>query len=144
MARVAALRSLDYSETLIAELETAAMVVIGTPIHNFTVPSVLKAWIDHVVRARRTFGYSGKQKVGLLPDRPVFVAIASGGVHAGDQASQPDFLTPYLKAILGTIGLHDLAFFRMQGLARGETAIENARSEVQAALRTHFARPDPG
>ena len=103
------------SEELIQELESSDIVVIGTPMHNFTVPSSLKAWIDHIVRVRRTFNVSPEGKVGTLRDRPVFVAISSGGRFSGERARQPDFLTPYLKAILGTIGLHDLTFFSVQG-----------------------------
>jgi FMN-dependent NADH-azoreductase len=71
--------SLAQSERLICELEAADAVVIGTPMHNYTVPSVLKAWIDHVLRAHRSFGFSAEGKVGLLADRPVYVAVASGG-----------------------------------------------------------------
>ena len=100
--------SIARSEELIAEIESSDFVVIGTPMHNFTVPSALKAWIDHVVRARRTFNVTKEGKVGRLRDRPVFVAVSSGGRFSGERARQPDFLTPYLKAVLGTIGLHDL------------------------------------
>ena len=103
--------SIARSEELIAEIESSDFVVIGTPMHNFTVPSALKAWIDHVVRARRTFNVTKEGKVGRLRDRPVFVAVSSGGRFSGERARQPDFLTPYLKAVLGTIGLHDLTFF---------------------------------
>jgi hypothetical protein len=71
--------------------EFADVVVIGTPMHNLTVPAALKAWIDHVVRARRTFTISAAGKVGTLRDRPVFVAIASGGRFSGERARQPDF-----------------------------------------------------
>jgi FMN-dependent NADH-azoreductase len=71
--------SLAQSERLICELEAADAVVIGTPMHNYTVPSVLKAWIDHVLRAHRSFGFSAGGKVGLLADRPVYIAVASGG-----------------------------------------------------------------
>ena len=76
--------SLAQSEQLIAELERADYVVIGTPMHNFTVPSVLKAWIDHVVRVNRTFDITREGKVGRLRDRPVLVAVASGGLYSGD------------------------------------------------------------
>jgi len=96
--------SLSQSEELIRELESADFVVIGTPMHNFTVPSALKAWIDHIVRVRRTFNATPEGKVGTLRDRPVFVAVSSGGRYSGERARQPDFLTPYLKAILATIG----------------------------------------
>ncbi len=137
--RSSATTSLASSDELISEVERADVIVIGTPVHNFTVPSVLKAWIDHVVRVERTFGYSAEGKVGLLRDRPVFVAVAAGGVHFGEQASQPDFLTPYVKAILGTIGLKNITFFRMQGLARGQQAVDVARREAHRVLREYFS-----
>jgi FMN-dependent NADH-azoreductase len=117
---------LAYSEALIGELEAADWVVIGTPMNNFTVPSTLKAWIDYIVRIRRTFNSTPQGKVGLLHDRPVIVATASGG-HAGDvPPGQPDFLTPYLTAILGCIGLQQVEFVRLEGTARGPEAIERA------------------
>lgn len=93
--------SVTVSEELIRELESADVVVIGTPMHNLSVPSALKAWIDHVVRARRTFNVTRAGKVGTLRDRPVFIAVSSGGVFSGDHARQPDFLTPYLKTHSG-------------------------------------------
>jgi FMN-dependent NADH-azoreductase len=127
------------SEELIRELESADFVVIGTPMHNFTVPSALKAWIDHVVRARRTFNVTPAGKVGLLRDRPVFVAISSGGRFSGERARQPDFLTPYLKAVLGIIGLHDLTFFSVQGTASGPDAVAEARARTDQVLQEHFS-----
>ena len=132
-------RSIPQSEELIQELESADVVVIGTPMHNLTVPSVLKAWIDHVVRVRRTFNVTPGGKVGLLRDRPVFVAIASGGRSSGERARQPDFLTPYLKAVLGTVGLHDLTFFSVQGTGSGPEAVAETRIKTDQALQEHFA-----
>jgi FMN-dependent NADH-azoreductase len=109
---------LALSEELIREVEAADVVVIGTPMNNFTVPSVLKAWIDQVLRYERTFTSAGSgQKIGLLKDRPVYVAIASGGVFAGERANQPDFLRPYLVAALGCIGLASLHFLPLQATA---------------------------
>jgi FMN-dependent NADH-azoreductase len=131
--------SMARSEELVRELERSDFVVIGTPMHNLTVPSVLKAWIDHVVRARRTFTITPAGKVGTLRDRPVFVAIASGGRFSGDRARQPDFLTPYLKTVLGMIGLHDLTFFSVQGTGAGPDAVAEARVQADQALQQHFA-----
>ena len=127
------------SEELIQELENADVVVIGTPMHNLTVPSALKAWIDHVVRARRTFNMTPKGKAGMLRDRPVFIAVASGGRYSGERAHQPDFLTPYLKVILGTIGLHDLTFFSVEGTGHGPDAVAEARDRTDQALREYFS-----
>lgn len=111
------------SEILINELEQSDAVVIATPMNNFTVPAVLKAWIDQIVRIHRTFASTPAGKVGKLRDRPVFIVIASGGWFSGPSPTgtpaQPDFLTPYLRAILNTIGLSDIHFLTLEGVTRG-------------------------
>jgi FMN-dependent NADH-azoreductase len=109
--------ALDGSEALIQEVEAADVIVIGTPMYNLTVPSVLKAWIDQILRAGRTFKSTPAGKVGMIQDRPVFVGIASGGVFTGERANQPDFLTPYLSVVLGSIGLKTLQFLPVQATA---------------------------
>ena len=129
--------SMVLSNTLIAELKDADYVVIGTPMHNYTVPFALKAWIDHVVRVRATFDVGSAGKTPLLSDRPVFVAIASGG-RFGEHSRQPDFLTPYLSAALGTIGLHDLNFFSVQGTVFGPEALSEARNLADQAIARHM------
>ena len=130
--------SMAQSDELIRELEDSDAVVIGTPMHNLGVPSALKAWIDHVVRARRTFNTGPCGKVGLLRDRPVFIAIASGGSFSGEYARQPDFLTPYLTAILAQIGLKDLHFFSVQGTGLGPQILEKSRTGADDALQAYF------
>jgi FMN-dependent NADH-azoreductase len=131
--------SMSRSEELIRELENADVLVIATPMHNYTVPSTLKAWIDHVVRVWRTFHVTAEGKVGTLRDRPVYIAVSSGGRYTGESARQPDFLTPYLKAILATIGLHDVTFFSVEGTALGPEAAAAALARTDRALRQHFA-----
>jgi FMN-dependent NADH-azoreductase len=131
--------SMALSEELIQELEGSDIVVIATPMHNFTVPSALKAWIDHIVRVRRTFDVTSEGKVALLRDRPVFVAVSSGGRFSGERARQPDCLTPYLKAILGIVGLRDLTFFSIEGVGFGPDAVAQARAGADHALQEHFA-----
>jgi len=111
--------------------------------HNLTVPSALKAWIDHVVRARRTFHVTREGKLGTLRDRPVFVAVSSGGIFSGERARQPDFLTAYLKTILGSIGLRDLTFFSVEGTGYGPDAVAEARDRTDRALQAHFASFSP-
>jgi FMN-dependent NADH-azoreductase len=108
---------MSLSDVLIGELEASHVVVIGTPMNNFTVPSVLKAWIDQIVRIERTFVSSPSGKKGLVEDRPVLVGIASGGFFSGERANQPDFLTPYLLAALGCVGLKTIQFLPLQGTA---------------------------
>jgi FMN-dependent NADH-azoreductase len=111
------------SETLIQELETTDALLLTTPMHNFTVPAVLKLWLDQVVRFGRTFESTPEGKIGKLANRPTFVCIASGSAFTGDPARQPDFLTPYLRAILACIGLHDLTFFQAEAAGRNPEAV---------------------
>jgi FMN-dependent NADH-azoreductase len=136
--------SMAVSEELVQELERSDVVVISTPMHNLTLPAALKAWIDHVVRARRTFNMTPAGKVGALRDRPVFVAIASGGRFSGERARQPDFLTPYLRTILASVGLRDLTFFSVQGTGAGPDAVAEARARTDEALYAHFMCVAPG
>ncbi|HEY4093303.1 MAG TPA: NAD(P)H-dependent oxidoreductase [Luteibacter sp.] len=131
--------SLALSDTLIAELKAADVVVIGTPMHNTSVPSALKAWIDHIVRARVTFDITAQGKVGLLHDRPVYIAVASGGRFTGEHARQPDFLTPYLTYVLDMIGLRDVTFFTVQGTVMPADVLAQARATTDHAMREHFA-----
>ncbi|MDB5806384.1 MAG: NADPH-dependent reductase family protein [Betaproteobacteria bacterium] len=140
-AEMAGEGSFGPSEELIAELENADFVVIGTPMHNFTVPSALKAWIDHIARVRRTFKFNTAGKAATLRDRPVFVAVSSGASFSGKRAHQPDFLTPYLKAVLGMIGLHELTFFSVEGTTQGPLALAEARARADQALQEYFSSP---
>ncbi|CAJ0774229.1 FMN-dependent NADH-azoreductase [Ralstonia mannitolilytica] len=112
---------LALSETLIAELEAADAVLISTPVHNYTVPSVLKAWIDFVVRPGRTFRGSPQGKVGMLADRPVLVVSASGGNFDGAHA-QTDFLMPYLRYVFATMGIRQVEGIRLQNMGRPDAA----------------------
>lgn len=135
--------AVQLSEQLIQEVEAADVLVIGTPMNNFTVPSVLKAWIDQILRIGRTFSSSPTGKVGLLQDRPVFIGIASGGVFTGDRANQPDFLTPYMTAALGCVGLNTLCFLPLQATAfldheRLVAARDSLLATVDAAFDTHI------
>ncbi|WP_346894189.1 NAD(P)H-dependent oxidoreductase [uncultured Roseibium sp.] len=125
---------LEISESLIAELEAADALVIDTPMHNFTVPAVFKAWIDLVVRPNRTFRGSPAGKVGLLKDRPVVLIMASGGPIGEAPPAQSDFLTPYVRYVLATIGLTDLTTVCLDSLLRGAEAVERAETAATARL----------
>jgi FMN-dependent NADH-azoreductase len=127
----------DCSERVIREIEDTDLLIITTPMHNFTVPAALKLWIDHVVRINRTFTSTSSGKVGLMKDRPTFVLVGSGGFHSGERARQPDFLTPYLQYALGSIGIHSVNFVLMQGLVGGDAAVSKALSEARNALLMH-------
>lgn len=130
--------ALCRSDALIDALDAADVLLIATPMHNYTVPSALKAWIDHVVRVGVTFTPTPQGKVGVLRDRPVYVAVSAGGLISGESARQPDFLRPYLRVALCTVGLHDLQFFTVEGTARGEDALEEARAAAKRTVETFF------
>lgn len=124
--------SLRLSDTLIEELEACDALVIATPMHNFTVPSVLKAWIDHVVRAHRTIKLTPQGKLGLIGDKRTYIIVSSGGQHTTRPAWQPDFLTPYLTEILRTIGITSIEFIYLEAMSHGPAA---ARQAVDAAQK---------
>ena len=133
--------ALAASEQFIAELEASDLLVLSTPMNNFTVPALLKAWIDQVVRFGRTFRSTPEGKIGLLEDRPTFVLVATGGYITGERARQPDFLTPYLTVILRTIGIHDVNFVQIEGMSRdAEQGVARARAVMRAQVMHYRAR----
>jgi len=126
------LEALRGSDALVEEIRSCGLWVIGTPIYNFSIPPVLKAWIDQICRARVTFAYSEAGPRGLLEDRKVFVTIASGGSKVG---SEREFLTPYLRHVLGFIGIRDLEIIAAdQLLMAGEEKVALARQQVKDAV----------
>ena len=130
--------ALAASEALIEELAAADVLVVATPMHNYGVPAVLKAWVDQIVRIHRTFASTPGGKVGMPADRPVWLVVASGGWFTGPSPSgapaQPDFLTPYLRAVLATIGIRDLHILTLEGVTRGADIAEAAFTQARAAL----------
>ena len=123
------------SDTLIAELEAADTIVLATPMYNFSIPSTLKAWIDHVARRGRTFRYTEKGPEGLLKNKKVFVLGARGGVYSkGTPYAAFDFQEPYLRTVLGFLGLTDVTFVHFEGLAMGPEAANAHRSKALAHI----------
>lgn len=96
---------LTFSDQLINEVKTADVIIMGVPIHNFSIPATLKAWIDLVARARETFRYTENGPVGLLENKKVYLVIASGGVPL---ESEMDFASNYLKFFMQFIGITDV------------------------------------
>ena len=125
----------DYSDTLIDELRSADTLVIGLPMYNFSVPSMLKAWIDHIARAGVTFAYGKDGPRGLLRDTRVYLVTAMGGMH---QPGTSDFLRPYMELIMGFIGLDDVTLISASGLNMGEqqraAGLAAARAEIEKAV----------
>lgn len=128
--------ALMLSEALIDELDAADAVLLSAPLHNFAVPSVLKSWIDHVVRPDRTFRSTGNGKVGLLRDRPVCVLLACGGALGSDLSPQTDWATPYLRHIFETIGLNNFQAFTLENCNRSYQAQMESRARFDAWLST--------
>ena len=120
--------ALAISDTLIAELLEADDIIIGTPMYNFAVPAVLKAWIDHVVRAGKTFQYGASGPEGLAKGRKVLVTVASGGVYDKDSGHESyNYESPYLRHILGFIGITDITFVQAGGtiqVAQGKVSLD--------------------
>lgn len=122
---------LALSDTLIAELEAADTLVLGVPVYNFGVPAAFKAWIDLVARARKTFKYTETGPVGLLDGKKAFVVITSGGTASG---SEIDFATPFVKHVLGFLGIHDVTVIAADQLMANDTDKISAASARIAAL----------
>lgn len=131
-------QALAESEAMIGELEQTGSLVISTPMNNFTVPAVLKAWIDQVLRLERTFRSTPAGKVGLLADRPTYVVVATGGFITGERARQPDFLTPYLEAVLATLGIKTVQFLYLERIPRGSDWSPDTDMQVQSWLDQHL------
>jgi FMN-dependent NADH-azoreductase len=107
------------SDALIAEVEKADEIVIGVAMHNFSIPSTLKLWIDQVVRSGKTFSYGANGPQGLLKGKKATILVASGGVYeAGTPAGSLNFVEPYLRAVLGFIGITDVKFVTAGGAAQ--------------------------
>lgn len=120
--------ALALSDELVAELDAADILVIGAPIYNFSIPATLKAWIDMICRARKTFRYTENGVEGLLKGKKAFVIVPSGGVPVG---SPVDFATPYLRHALGFVGITDVEFIGAKGADRGaDEALDEARARI--------------
>ncbi|TCD12147.1 FMN-dependent NADH-azoreductase [Pedobacter frigidisoli] len=108
--------AVKHSNEAIAELMDADVIVIGVPLYNFGIHSTLKAWIDHIARAGQTFSYSGNGPEGLVKGKKVYLAISSGGVYSEGPMKSYDFTEPYLRAVLGFLGMVDMKAFRVEGV----------------------------
>ena len=124
------------SDELIAELRAADTIVIGAPMYNFSVSTGLRAWFDYVLRAGETFRYTEAGPQGLLPNKRVIVIESRGGLYSEGPAQTLDFQEPYLRHLLGFMGLTDVTFVRAEKIGYGpesrDAAIEAATAALQA------------
>jgi FMN-dependent NADH-azoreductase len=110
---------LTYSDQAIAELKRADEYVIGVAMHNFSIPSVLKLWIDQIARRGHTFSYGAEGPKGLLSGKKATILVATGGLYdAGTPYAAYNFIDPYLRTILGFLGITDVKFVTAGGTAQ--------------------------
>jgi FMN-dependent NADH-azoreductase len=122
--------AIALSDALIDEIKMADVIVFGVPMYNFSVPSTLRAYFDHIARAGVTFRYTADGPVALIERKPVYVFVTRGGVY-GDEA---DSQTPYLRQFLSFIGLDDVRFVHAEGLAIDATTRENSLDTARRAI----------
>lgn len=129
------------SNELIGELQAADEYVIGVPMHNFSIPAVLKLWIDQIVRGGKTFSYEGGAPAGLLLQKKATLLVASGGVYdQGTPMAAMNFAEPYLRWILAFVGVTDTTFINAGGTAKLRHGVdrETVVQPAVASIRAHF------
>jgi FMN-dependent NADH-azoreductase len=127
----------EASEQTLQQFLDSDVIVIGAPMYNFSVPSTLKAWIDRVAVAGRTFRYTENGPEGLAKGKRMVIASGRGGIY-GDN-SPADFQEAYLRQVFGFLGVTDIEFIRAEGVAYSPQhrtdALEGAKAAIQAPLR---------
>ena len=123
---------IDQSDALIEELKRADTIVLGLPMYNFGVPSQLKAWIHHIARGGVTFNYTARGPVGLLTGKKAYVVSTRGGKYAGTPG---DSETPYIRQLLGFLGVTEVEFVYAEGLAISEASKQQALAAAQITIR---------
>lgn len=121
-------------DALIAEVQAADVLVLGVPMYNFGISSQLKNWIDAIARVRVTFQYTANGPEGLLKNKTVYAVLTRGGIY---RDLPHDSQVPYLKAVLGFLGMTDVRFIYAEGLAMGPEAEAKALAEARAQIAEH-------
>lgn len=129
------------SEALVSQFLASDVIVVGAPLYNFSIPTQLKAWIDRIAQAGRTFTYTDKGPVGLAVGKTVIVASTRGGVYStSDAGNAMEHQESYLKTVFGFLGITDVRFVRAEGLAMGDApkaaAVSAAEVEIKALSTT--------
>lgn len=124
------------AERVLEQFLAADVIVVGAPMYNFAIPSQLKAWIDRVAVAGRTFRYTAEGPEGLAGGKRVVVASTRGGIHAG---APSDFVEPYLRQVFGFLGITDIGFVTAEGLAYSPQHRADAMAKALASLPVEYA-----
>ena len=126
-------QAVRHSDEAIAEVLAADVLVIGSPFYNFAIASSLKSWLDHLTRANITFRYTSTGPEGLITGKKVYVAMASGGIYSEGPGQASDFAAPYLRYMLGFLGMTDVTVARAEGVKLPEfqpTALQKGIDSV--------------
>jgi FMN-dependent NADH-azoreductase len=119
---------------ILDEFLAADVVVIGAPMYNFTIPTQLKAWVDRILTAGKTFRYTENGPEGLAGGKRVIIASSRGGIYSEGPAATVDFQEPYLRHVFGFMGIHDVEFVRAEGLNLGAEQREAALTQAHARI----------
>jgi FMN-dependent NADH-azoreductase len=129
-------REKAVSEALVQQFLDADVVVIGAPMYNFAIPTQLKAWIDRIAQAGRTFEYTDKGPVGLSGGKTVLVALGRGGVYSNSEGGRAmEHQESYLSVLFGFLGVTDVRFVRAEGVAMGPEAKAKALAAADAEIK---------
>jgi len=130
-------KEVAYTDTLLNEFMAADVIVVGAPFYNFSIPSQLKAWIDRIAQAGKTFRYTANGPEGLAKGKKVVIVSARGGKYAGTPVeTMLDHQESYLRALFGFLGITDVSVLRAEGVAFGPEARDQAVADAIAQLGT--------
>ncbi|WP_299898200.1 NAD(P)H-dependent oxidoreductase [uncultured Aquimarina sp.] len=128
-------KAIRLSDTLIAELKEADILLISTPMYNFSIPSALKAWIDHIVRINSTFGVNEEGGFyGKIEGLKAYIITSAGAVYDSQEMKALDFLQPYLQTVLGLIGITDITFLPLEGTTMNEEIFVKTKESAEEII----------
>lgn len=122
----------SQGQAALDELKASDVVVLAAPMYNFGIPATLKSWLDHVLKAGQTFEYTASGPRGLLAGKRAVVLTSTGGVYSEGPYAAADFVVPYLKTVLGFIGITDVEVVRIEGVAMGEHGVQSRDRALKA------------
>jgi len=128
----------EADRSALADFLAADVLVIGAPMYNFSIPSQLKAWIDRIVVAGKTFHYTANGPEGLATDKKAVIVISRGGIYSDGPAAAMDYQETYLRSVLGFIGVTDVEVIRAEGLAMGVDQRGAAMSAAHRAIASEL------